>query len=145
MVASLLVTLCDQVIAAGAGDGCAAEKAVALRDRAVESLDVSWAESMPPLPVRGAGTCAYFGATIGFRPALTSHGGGRTTVYECRHANHRETTPAECILCRDWSARAGVEFPALREILPVPESSSRAEDLHLVCRCDHSTPACRHA
>ena len=121
VVASLLVTLCDQVMASGAGDGCVAEKTATLRDRAVESLDVSWAEPTPPSPVRGVGTCAYFGATIGFRPALAPHGGGRMTVYECLHPNHRETTPAECILCRDWSAQAGVEFPALREILPVPD------------------------
>jgi hypothetical protein len=121
VVASLLVSLCDQVIAAGSGDGFVVEKTVALRDRAVESLDVSWDEPSPPLPVRGAGTCAYFGAATGFRPALAPHGGGRMTVYQCHHPNHRETTPAECILCRDWSAHTGVEIPALREILPVPE------------------------
>ena len=121
VVASLLVSLCDQVMASGAGDGGVVEKTATLRARAVESLDVSWPEPTPPLPVRGVGTCAYFGATIGFRPALSPHGGGRMTVYECRHPNHRETTPAECIFCRDWSARASVEFPALRDILPVPD------------------------
>ena len=121
VIASLLVTLCDQVMAAGAVNGSVAEKTVAVRDRAVENLDVSWTQPSPPLLVQGAGTCAYFGAAIGFRPVLTPHGGGRMTVYQCRHPDHGETTPAECILCRDWSVHARVEFPALREIVPVPE------------------------
>ena len=120
VVASLLVTLCDQVVAGGAGDGRDFEHAAAVRDRAVESLDVSWDQAIPPLPVRGSGTCAYFGAPIGFRAASTPHGADRMTVYQCRHPNHRETTPAECVLCRDWSARFGVEFPALSEMLPIP-------------------------
>jgi hypothetical protein len=121
VVASLLVTVCDQVMAAGVVHGGLAEKVAALRDRALEDLDVSWDEPIRPLPVRGAGTCAYFGDPIGFRPASTAHGGDRITVYQCRHPIHHETTPAACILCRDWSARAGVESPPLRELLPVPE------------------------
>jgi hypothetical protein len=125
VVASLLVTLCDDVVATEGVDARVVEKVSSLRGRAVESLDVSWAEPIPTSPVRSANantnTCAYFGAEIGFRPVSTPHGGGRITVYECRHPNHRETTPAECLICRDWSARAGVEFPALRAILPVPE------------------------
>jgi hypothetical protein len=122
VVASLLVTLCDQIVEARDADGRIAEQVAAVRARAVESLEVSWDEPTPQSPARDGGVCAYFGAPIGFRPASMPHGGGRMTVYQCLHPKHRETTPAECILCRDWSGRADVEFPALREILPVPAS-----------------------
>lgn len=122
VVASLLVSLCDQVIAAEAGSDYPVERnaAMTLRDRAVDSLDISWSDSIPSLFEQGAESCAYFGPEIGFRTVPTPRGSKQTAVHECRHRNHRDTTPAECILCRDWSAHAGVELPALREILPVP-------------------------
>jgi len=121
VLASLIVTVCDEVMAPEAAGGCASEQAAALRERAVESLDVAWDEPAQPVPELRTGTCAYFGDAIGFRPAATPHGGDRMTVYQCHHPNHHETTPASCILCRDWSDRAGAESPRLREILPVPE------------------------
>jgi hypothetical protein len=115
VIASLLITFCDR------NEKADRVTIAALRERAEAHLEEVTDEPIPPLPLRDSGKCFHLGGPVGFRPAATPEGTERATVYHCDHPAHRETTPMDCLLCRDWSDRGGFQPSPLRKILPVPE------------------------
>jgi hypothetical protein len=115
VIASLLITFCDR------NENADRMTIAALRERAETHLEEVTDEPIPPLPLRDSGKCFHLGGPVGFRPVATPEGTERATVYHCDHPLHRETTPMDCLLCRDWTDRGGFQPSPLKKMLPVPD------------------------
>jgi hypothetical protein len=120
-VAGLLYRLCEQVIERGGIPGVDAEKAAKLGSWAEQHLEYCWEEAPRASSAREAdGSCIHFGDPVGFRPVATAHGFDQMIFYKCRHPDHRETTPEQCLRCRDWSDSGGPPPAPLVDLVPAP-------------------------
>jgi|GEM_PF-976467 len=121
VIASQLYALTDTVIERGGEAGCDAGKAAELQQWAEVNLElVDFDEKACAVAPRVVTPCCHLGAEIGYRIEAAAQGHTWLPVFACAHPAHRETTPAECVGCRDWRARPGPDPVPLEQLLPVP-------------------------
>lgn len=119
VVAALLYELADSVAARGGVPGCDAARAVGLRARAEQGLELELpAGDVTPRPRRASAPCCYIGAEVGFRLQSSAAGHVREPVLACRHPDHRETTAAACESCRDWADQPGPAPLPIAQLVP---------------------------
>jgi hypothetical protein len=120
VVASHLYSLAEQVINRGGVAGCSAEYAATLSSLAERNLEFHWGTAERPPEARVDVACIHLGGPAGFRPVATAAGHDRAIVYHCRHPDHQETTPEQCLACRDWTESAGLPRTPLSVVVPRP-------------------------
>jgi hypothetical protein len=118
IVASLVFSAASRIRDANGTSPCSVERAEQLQALAERSMDLVVPERFRLTPVRTTGPCCFLGAPIRLPTEGDLVG---EPLHTCDHPAHKQTTPTECLVCRDWATgRPLSRRLSLRELAPPP-------------------------